>query len=123
MYFIKFYYEDINYFFYFDEDVPVAASKKEMVLDIIKYEFQRFCIADIQKIKALLNTLNENVLSVQHTHNNVFKGIFHMLENPVLQGFCGFELTDEDEYDQIIVTINLDSNLLYNDDFELPIIS
>ena len=121
MYFIKFYYEDKEYYFYFDEAVSVAASKKEMVLDIIKYEFQRFCATDIEKMKTLLNILNENLIC--HTESQVFKGIFHMLENPVLQGFVGFELNDEDEYDCVLVTIHLDSNLLYNDDFELPIIS
>ena len=117
MYFIEFYYNDKHYYFYFDEHIPVAASKKQMCLDIIKFEFKSFGLPEIDKMKDLLNILNDNLIC--DTEEHVFQGIFHMLENPVLQGFCGFELSDDDEYDSVLVTINLESNLIYNDDFEL----
>jgi hypothetical protein len=118
MYFIEFYYNDKHFYFGFEENIPVAASSKKMCLDILRYEIKQLSLADVNRMKALLNTLNDNDICYTDTH--VFKGLFNMLKNPCTQGFTGVDLDYDSE--DILVTINLDEHLIYNEDFEESII-
>ena len=119
MYFIEFYYNDKHFYFGFEENIPVAASSKKMCLDIIRYEIKKLSVADVNQMKSLLNTLNDTNICETDTH--IFKGLFNMLENPYTQGFIGVELDYDSE--DILVTINLEENLIYNEDFEESIIN